>query len=285
MSDPPRLLDTLGRGAGGDGFLRDALEAGREESPSPSQLAGLAAKLGIAAAIGGLGGVGAASAVKAAGAGAAGAGGGAAGGAAGAAGAAKAAGAGAAVAGASAKAIVGTSAAVKIIAIVGTSTALVVGGTVAVRESAKPQPTPTVMPTASTIATATATAIATATATAATTAIPTTTTTTPTNAPSTALEPLDPADEVRLLQDAQDALRAAPARALALANQHAQRAPHGTLTQEREVIAIEALVKLGREGEARRRAARFQAAYPNSAQNRRVHLLVGEGIDAGAHRP
>jgi hypothetical protein len=88
-----------------------------------------------------------------------------------------------------------------------------------------------------------------------------------------------------LLQDAQDALRSDPARALALANQHAQRAPRGALAQEREVIAIEALVKLGRRGEARQRAARFEAAYPNSAQNRRVHLLVGEEIDAGAHKP
>jgi hypothetical protein len=96
--------------------------------------------------------------------------------------------------------------------------------------------------------------------------------------------PLDGEEEVRLLNEAHDALRTDPSRALSLANQHAQRAPRGTLAQEREVIAIEALVKLGRSAEAKQRAARFEAAYPNSAQLRRVRSLVGVGFDGGDHK-
>jgi hypothetical protein len=260
MSDPPRLLDTLGQGSA----LRDALEAGRAESPSPAQLAALAAKLGpiIGAGIAGGGAGGAAAAASGAG------------------GAAAKAGAGAAgVAGAGAAKVVGAGAAAKIIAVVATSTALVVGGTVAVQRSSAPAPS-AAQTTRGLVATSTVTATSTPTA----ISIPAPVETaisipsaTATPAATHAPPPLTEDEETQMLEDAQDALRADPARALSLANQHAQRAPRGNLAQEREVIAIEALVKLGRAAEAKQRAARFAAAYPRSAQLRRVQQLVGEG--------
>ncbi len=87
-------------------------------------------------------------------------------------------------------------------------------------------------------------------------------------------EASDLAAEVALLHAAQDGLRGSPAEALARANEHARRFPRGALGQEREVIAIEALVKLGRREEARARAARFARTFPGSTHQRRVDALV-----------
>ncbi|HLK41360.1 MAG TPA: hypothetical protein VKU41_31635 [Polyangiaceae bacterium] len=53
-------------------------------------------------------------------------------------------------------------------------------------------------------------------------------------------------------------------RALALTEDHARRYPLGLLGEEREAIAIQALVLEGRYDEARARAARFEARSPNS---------------------
>ncbi len=54
------------------------------------------------------------------------------------------------------------------------------------------------------------------------------------------------------------------ARALALAGEHEHRFAQPQLAEEREAIAIQALVLRGRYDEARARAARFRAASPNS---------------------
>jgi hypothetical protein len=48
------------------------------------------------------------------------------------------------------------------------------------------------------------------------------------------------------------------------------------LAQEREVIAIEALSKLGRADDARSRAGRFEQQYPNSAHRRKVGSAVSD---------
>lgn len=80
--------------------------------------------------------------------------------------------------------------------------------------------------------------------------------------------------EAQLLQRAHDALQSGPARALELTREHAARFPSGVLAQEREVVAIEALVQLGRADEARTRAASFIQAYPGSAHRRRIEALV-----------
>jgi hypothetical protein len=82
--------------------------------------------------------------------------------------------------------------------------------------------------------------------------------------------------EVKLLERAQDALRTRSGEALALCTEHARRFPQGLLTQEREVIAIEALTQEGKLPEAQARAARFAGSYPNSTHLRRVESLVGQ---------
>ncbi len=84
-----------------------------------------------------------------------------------------------------------------------------------------------------------------------------------------------PDAEVKLLERAQDALRTRPEEALALCTEHASRFPQGLLTQEREVIAIEALTQTGKMAEANARAGRFAVNYPASTHLRRVEALVG----------
>jgi outer membrane protein assembly factor BamD (BamD/ComL family) len=80
---------------------------------------------------------------------------------------------------------------------------------------------------------------------------------------------------VKLLERAQDALKTRPDEALALCNEHAKSYPNGMLAQEREVIAIEALVKMGRTAEAKSRADRFRARFPGSSHMRRIDTIVG----------
>jgi hypothetical protein len=83
-----------------------------------------------------------------------------------------------------------------------------------------------------------------------------------------------PESELALLQRAGDRLRADPAGALHLAEQHAERFPSGALAQEREVIAIEALVGLHRDSEARDRAQHFVHDFPGSAHRLYIQSLV-----------
>lgn len=84
----------------------------------------------------------------------------------------------------------------------------------------------------------------------------------------------DPRAEAALLQQANDALAVDPGRALKLCAVHVQRYPSGLLSQEREVIAIEALVALGRRAEATERADRFRAAHPESSHLRRIEQVL-----------
>ena len=76
--------------------------------------------------------------------------------------------------------------------------------------------------------------------------------------------------EAALLEQARRALNTSPSYALQLANQHRARFPSGVLTQEREVIAIEALRKLHRGSDADQRANGFSKAFPGSAHQRMV---------------
>jgi outer membrane protein assembly factor BamD (BamD/ComL family) len=64
-----------------------------------------------------------------------------------------------------------------------------------------------------------------------------------------------------------------PSGALRLAEQHRSRFPRGTLAQEREVIAIDALVRQGRTTEAQGRAERFRMLYPRSSHLDRLPIL------------
>jgi hypothetical protein len=85
--------------------------------------------------------------------------------------------------------------------------------------------------------------------------------------PSAAGKPLS---EAALLEQARRVLSSSPSSALLLANQHRARFPNGVLTQEREVIAIEALRRMHRSSEAEQRAAGFSKAFPGSAHQRMV---------------
>lgn len=77
--------------------------------------------------------------------------------------------------------------------------------------------------------------------------------------------------EIELLDAAHGALVASPARALGYLERHASLYPNGLFEEEREALAIEALVRLDRSARAEARADRFFAAHPSTAH--RAHLL------------
>lgn len=88
--------------------------------------------------------------------------------------------------------------------------------------------------------------------------------------------------EVELVGQAGRILKADPTRALALTNQHRQLYPVGALSEEREVIAIEALARLGALEAARTRAEQFISSFPRSAHFPRVVAAAQlQTIDAG----
>ncbi|MFT3711495.1 MAG: hypothetical protein QM817_27995 [Archangium sp.] len=95
--------------------------------------------------------------------------------------------------------------------------------------------------------------------------------------PPTATEPkpVDSIDEeLALLQAAMSA--SSSEESLALVEQHVKRFPQSTLEQEREVLAIKALVTLTRTDDARARAAKFRERWPTSPHLLRVESLVGK---------
>ncbi|HKO47830.1 MAG TPA: hypothetical protein VJV79_08905 [Polyangiaceae bacterium] len=92
----------------------------------------------------------------------------------------------------------------------------------------------------------------------------------PTSTPGVAARPT----EVALLRDAQLALRTQPAEALALAEQHRVLFGRGAMVQERELIAITALVRLGRHTAVLARAAQFERDFPSSPYRKQVSALA-----------
>ncbi|HEY8924174.1 MAG TPA: hypothetical protein VIU64_07315 [Polyangia bacterium] len=87
-------------------------------------------------------------------------------------------------------------------------------------------------------------------------------------APSSSLE------ELRLLDLADAAVQSDPSLALRLTEQHARRYPNGLLGDERDVIEIAALVRLGRREPARAKASSFLRAHPGSAYAAKVRALA-----------
>jgi hypothetical protein len=80
---------------------------------------------------------------------------------------------------------------------------------------------------------------------------------------SHALDPL--ADERKLLDEARVAVeREDGDAALAATEAHTRKYPRGVLVQEREAIAVRALILLGRTDEARARVERFREHFPDS---------------------
>ena len=84
----------------------------------------------------------------------------------------------------------------------------------------------------------------------------------------------DPGDELALLEEARAALATAPTRTLTLADEHMKRFSSPAFAQERERLAIDALVRGGRRDEAAERARRFESTYPSSPHLARVRALV-----------
>ncbi|HEX2880564.1 MAG TPA: hypothetical protein VHO25_13620, partial [Polyangiaceae bacterium] len=80
--------------------------------------------------------------------------------------------------------------------------------------------------------------------------------------------------EVELLQTASTVLGGNPAEALQLCEEHRKLYPGGAMSQEREMIAVTALVRLGRQEEAYSRAEQFRRNYPKSAYLRQIDKVV-----------
>jgi hypothetical protein len=86
--------------------------------------------------------------------------------------------------------------------------------------------------------------------------------------------PADDGEELRLLSRAHSALALDPAFALTLAHEHRRRFPSGSMDQEREVIAVSALMALGRVDDARQAADRFARDHAGSAYVARIRAIV-----------
>jgi hypothetical protein len=94
------------------------------------------------------------------------------------------------------------------------------------------------------------------------------------SSPRASAQPAAP-DEAQLLRSARAALPSTPARALELTVEHERLYRSGMLVQEREAIAIEALMRLGRRSEATARADRFLARFPASPYRARIESARG----------
>lgn len=90
--------------------------------------------------------------------------------------------------------------------------------------------------------------------------------------------PSDPASRLReealLVRRAQSMLASDPAGALRLTAERRRQFPGGVLGQEASVVAIEALLRLGRRKEAEAQARAFEAAHPGSVHARRMRKLL-----------
>ena len=93
------------------------------------------------------------------------------------------------------------------------------------------------------------------------------------------------ADEARLLERARAALGSNPARALEIAADHQRLYPSGQLSAEREVIVVDALLRLGRRAEAEQRAAPRLRDYPDSLYAKRLRQLLGTGAERSPRAP
>jgi hypothetical protein len=88
---------------------------------------------------------------------------------------------------------------------------------------------------------------------------------TPPRAASTIARAQSLALERLLLEEARTALaRGDGTSAMAAVNRHAMKFPRGALGEEREAMAVQALVATGRLSDAKERAARFHKFFPNS---------------------
>jgi hypothetical protein len=94
--------------------------------------------------------------------------------------------------------------------------------------------------------------------------------------PAAALAANDPNAELDLLMRARRVVGSDPGRALALTTEHRARYPSGTFVEEREVLAIDALRRLGRVSAASERAQRFHREHPGSVHDARMDGCASE---------
>jgi hypothetical protein len=80
--------------------------------------------------------------------------------------------------------------------------------------------------------------------------------------------------EAELLNKAHRALATDPSTALAIAREHAKRYPRGQLAAERELLLVQALVKLGRRSEAEARGRELREAAPNNIYEERLDTVL-----------
>ena len=98
---------------------------------------------------------------------------------------------------------------------------------------------------------------------------------TPTTSPHVEkLRTSETAAEAKLLLAARRALSKEPGIALKYTNDHRRRYPRGVFSEERERVAIEALVRIGRIEEAKKRTYRFAQRWPNSLYLSRIRHLI-----------
>jgi hypothetical protein len=91
--------------------------------------------------------------------------------------------------------------------------------------------------------------------------------------------------ELSLLQRSRAALRRDPGVALLLTEQHAQDYPAGLFVQEREMLAVEALLKQRRTHEAIARADRFVTEHASSAYAPGIRAMLAMKPRGSAARP
>ncbi|HEY5962180.1 MAG TPA: hypothetical protein VIV60_36740 [Polyangiaceae bacterium] len=85
-----------------------------------------------------------------------------------------------------------------------------------------------------------------------------------------------PPSEAALIDQAHRELANSPSTALALTETHRKLYPKGILIQEREVIAIEALSRLGKTRTAEKRAGEFRTEQPHSIHEMRLRGVLGD---------
>jgi hypothetical protein len=95
-------------------------------------------------------------------------------------------------------------------------------------------------------------------------------------APREEAEPVDPSGELALLARAKRVLPGDGEAALNLTREHAARFPRGLFREEREVIAIEALFRVGQRERALSRARAFRQAFPRSTHLDRLAVILRE---------
>jgi outer membrane protein assembly factor BamD (BamD/ComL family) len=95
-------------------------------------------------------------------------------------------------------------------------------------------------------------------------------------------ERAQPEAELALLLRSRNVLRRDPRAALALLNEHARRFPAGTFVEEREVLAVEALLRRRERASAFARAERFIAEHPRSTYAVRLRWMIEQQPRGGA---